>query len=70
MRMPPFMRNSNAMPLTLSFWQHDLLMDWVKSASTPKAVRALRATPHRLSDQAEERRKAVLARLNSIERRR
>jgi hypothetical protein len=29
MRMPPFMRNSNAFPLTLSGWQYALLMDWV-----------------------------------------
>ena len=31
MRMPPFMRNSNAGPLTLATWQYDLLMDWVKA---------------------------------------
>ena len=69
MRMPPFMRNSNAFPLTLSVWQYELLMEWVKSVSTPKAVQALQAAPPRLSDEAEARRKAVLARLNSIERR-
>ena len=68
MRMPPFMRNSNAYPLTLSVWQYELLMQWVNSASTPKAVRALRAAPPRLSAKAEERRKAVLARLKSIEK--
>ena len=28
MAMPPFMRNSNAQPLTLSRWQYDLLMEW------------------------------------------
>jgi hypothetical protein len=69
MRMPPFMRNSNAFPLTLSVWQYELLMEWVKSVSTPKAVEALQAAPPLLSDEAEARRKAVLARLNSIERR-
>lgn len=68
MRMPPFMRNSNAYPLTLSVWQYELLMDWVKSVSTPKAVRALRAAPPPVSAEAEERRKAVLARLNHIEK--
>jgi hypothetical protein len=68
MRMPPFMRNSNAYPLTLSVWQYELLMDWVKSVSMPKAVRALRAAPPPVSAEAEERRKAVLARLNHIEK--
>ncbi|MFZ6712266.1 hypothetical protein [Undibacterium sp. TC9W] len=29
MQMPPLMRNSNALPLTLSTWQYDLLMSWV-----------------------------------------
>lgn len=29
MRMPPFMRNSNAFPLTLAAWQYDLLMAWI-----------------------------------------
>lgn len=29
MRMPPFMRQSNAFPLTLASWQYDLLMRWV-----------------------------------------
>lgn len=69
MRMPPFMRNSNAYPLTLSFWQYDLLMEWVKSAAAPKALRTLRAAPPRLSDEAAERRQRVLARLNSIQQR-
>jgi hypothetical protein len=66
MRMPPFMRNSNAFPLTLAVWQYELLMEWVKSVSTAKAVRA---APARLSEEAESRRRAVLARLDSIERR-
>jgi hypothetical protein len=68
MRMPPFMRNSNAYPLTLSVWQYELLMEWVKSVSTPKKVRALRAAPAPLSDEAETRRKAVLRRLKSVEK--
>jgi hypothetical protein len=29
MRMPPFMRQSNALPLTLAAWQYELLMRWV-----------------------------------------
>lgn len=28
MQMPPFMRNSNALPLTLASWQYDLVMAW------------------------------------------
>ena len=28
MQMPPFMRNSNAEPLTLTEWQYDLVMEW------------------------------------------
>jgi hypothetical protein len=61
MRMPPFMRNSNAYPLTLSVWQYELLMDWVKSVRTLKASRP--AEP-RISEEAESRRTAVLARLD------
>jgi hypothetical protein len=34
MRMPPFMRNSNANPLTLSAWQYALLMEWVRATET------------------------------------
>ena len=66
MRMPPFMRNSNAFPLTLAVWQYELLMKWVKSAATAKAMRA---APRRLSEEAESRRKAVLARLDSLKQR-
>ena len=31
MRMPPFMRHSNAYPLTLARWQYDLMMRWKKA---------------------------------------
>jgi hypothetical protein len=65
MRMPPFMRNSNAYPLTLSFWQYDLLMKWVKSVKSkhtpPK--KAKRAAAEGISDRAKERLERVLARL-------
>jgi hypothetical protein len=37
MRMPPFMRNSNARALTLGRWQYDLLMAWVASVTGPGA---------------------------------
>jgi hypothetical protein len=63
MRMPPFMRNSNAYPLTLSTWQYDLLMDWVKSV--PTRGRPLRAAGPKLSPEADKRRRRVLARLGS-----
>jgi hypothetical protein len=61
MRMPPFMRNSNAYPLTLSAWQYELLMQWIKSVPTRKGLRA--AAP-KISKEAEARRTAVLARLD------
>ena len=61
MRMPPFMRNSNAYPLTLSVWQYELLMEWVDSVQKPKVSRPGKP---RLSQEAEARRTSVLARLN------
>jgi hypothetical protein len=61
MRMPPFMRNSNSYPLTLSVWQYELLMEWVKSVPTGLA---LRAASRRISPEAKDRRDAVLARLD------
>jgi hypothetical protein len=69
MRMPPFMRQSNAEPLTLSSWQYALLMQWVATAnalpSTEEAV-ALGApapAPLGVAAAADARRAAVLARL-------
>lgn len=44
MRMPPFMRNSNAGPLTLAPWQYDLLMAWVGAIEAAPAA-ALTALP-------------------------
>ena len=69
MRMPPFMRNSNALPLTLSSWQYDLLMSWVKSVSIAgrskkaKRVSAPSRVPTAIIDAAPARRKAVLNRV-------
>jgi len=63
MRMPPFMRNSNAMPLTLSFWQYDLLMDWVASVRKSR-LKSKRTGMRRMSKQAADRRALVLARLD------
>jgi hypothetical protein len=67
MRMPPFMRQSNAEPLTLSSWQYELLMQWVASTSAaPSDVVAFglpAPAPSDVADAAAERRAAVLARL-------
>jgi hypothetical protein len=67
MRMPPFMRQSNAEPLTLSSWQYELLMQWVAStAAAPSDVIAFGLpgpAPSDVADAAAERRAAVLARL-------
>jgi hypothetical protein len=70
MQMPPFMRNSNAGPLTLVPWQYDLLMAWVsalEAAPAPPVVMALaEAQPSAaapMSDAAVARRAEVLARI-------
>jgi hypothetical protein len=62
MRMPPFMRNSNAGPLTLTAWQYDLLMSWVDEVENAPA--ATRAATGQLSEAATRRRAQVLARIN------
>jgi hypothetical protein len=64
MRMPPFMRNSNALPLTLSVWQYALLMEWAKSAAGGKRGNA-KSPPRKMSPEATERRATVLARLDA-----
>jgi len=67
MRMPPFMRQSNAEPLTLSNWQYQLLIDWVNKLQAADATVAASAAPAAapLSEQAEARRTAVLARIKA-----
>jgi hypothetical protein len=62
MRMPPFMRNSNSFPLTLSVWQYDLLMQWVKSVRP--ARKRTRARAPKISRRASARLDRVLKRLN------
>jgi hypothetical protein len=62
MRMPPFMRHSNAFPLTLSVWQYEMLMQWVKSVPTTRKAR--KAFAPKMSPEADKRRTEVLARLN------
>jgi hypothetical protein len=70
MRMPPFMRQSNALPLTLTNWQYDLLLRWVdltaaRAAAVPFAVG--RPPPRVLSPSAAARRASVLARIDAAE---
>jgi hypothetical protein len=69
MRMPPFMRQSNALPLTISAWQYDLLMRWVNAVTTgpqPGVLAADSIAPPRASAaEAEVRRAEVLARLDT-----
>jgi hypothetical protein len=70
MRMPPFMRHSNAFPLTLSAWQYELLMRWVDSVRSPakkSRAAALRAAAPKLSPDAKRRRDAILAWLDQQE---
>jgi hypothetical protein len=64
MRMPPFMRNSNAEPLTLSAWQYDLLMSWVdEQESRPKGQKP---KPTKFEQRAKARRADVLARARRV----
>jgi len=64
MRMPPFMRQSNAQPLTLSSWQYDLLMAWLRLAAAPlAAVAGIAPAEPALPAAAARRRAAVLAQL-------
>lgn len=73
MKMPPFMRNSNAQPLTLSGWQYDLLMDWVESievspapAVLNSAMMATATTPApAMSEPAARRMEQVLSSVQS-----
>lgn len=60
MRMPPFMRQSNAQPLTLANWQYELLIAW---ANATQAAQAPPEAIAQLSPQADARRRIVLARV-------
>ena len=40
MRMPPFMRNSNAQALTLAAWQYDLIMSWLATVTNDGSAAA------------------------------
>jgi hypothetical protein len=66
MRMPPFMRQSNASPLTLAAWQYALLMRWAdeQKAVAKVAAATARPTERPLSRRAAARQAEVLARLD------
>jgi hypothetical protein len=65
MRMPPFMRQSNASPLTLAAWQYELLMRWAdQQPSSAARVAAAAPTMRPLSRAAAARQAEVLARLD------
>jgi hypothetical protein len=67
MQMPPFMRQSNAEPLTLTAWQYDLLMEWqrrVLAGPTTIAIAAEIPAPP-LDTAATRRRTEVLGRMRS-----
>ena len=69
MRMPPFMRQSNAQPLTLANWQYDLLMRWVDRVIERSRAATLALpggpAPRKLSASAAARRASVLARIDA-----
>jgi hypothetical protein len=64
MRMPPFMRNSNGFPLTLSPWQYDLLMKWVRSIQRHRVAKKKKPIARKLSPDAASRLERVLAQLD------
>jgi hypothetical protein len=70
MQMPPFMRQSNAMPLTLSVWQYELLMSWVHQVEAgnipmrPSVLGMAAGALKPLSSSAQARRDAVLAQIS------
>jgi hypothetical protein len=71
MRMPPFMRQSNALPLTLAGWQYDLVIQWASAALRPTAAVAATVAPSAspardepgFAERSAARRAAVLARM-------
>lgn len=71
MQMPPFMRNSNAEPLTLAPWQYDLLMAWVSAIEADPALHLAAAMVEEeklaapMSDAAIARRAEVLSRIDA-----
>jgi len=65
MQMPPFMRNSNAQPLTLAVWQYELLMEWQRRVlAGPVTIEEEGGAPE-LTPAAAKRRAEVLRRLQN-----
>jgi hypothetical protein len=71
MRMPPFMRQSNAQPLTLAAWQYALVQRWVAEtlAAGGPAILAptFAARADAVADAADRYREEVLSRLEAEE---
>jgi hypothetical protein len=63
MQMPPFMRQSNANPLTISQWQYALLLQWAADLVAPHAAARVTLPSARLSERAARRQQQVVARL-------
>lgn len=68
MQMPPFMRNSNALPLTLAEWQYRLLMAWKDDLIASGLVEAVTEAGPPLSTLAAQRRSQVLGLLAQEDR--
>jgi hypothetical protein len=67
MQMPPFMRNSNALPLTLAEWQYRLLIKWKNDLIASCLIEAIDQGPP-LSALTAQRRSQVLELLAQDER--
>jgi hypothetical protein len=68
MQMPPFMRNSNAFPLTLAQWQYRLLLAWKNDLIASGLIEAAPEAGPPLSTLAALRRRQVLELLAQDER--
>lgn len=68
MQMPPFMRNSNARPLTLTPWQYELLMAWQAQVQAQVQVTGAVTLQPQLSPRAIARRAAILQTLDQATR--
>jgi hypothetical protein len=64
MQMPPFMRHSNAYPLTLSVWQYRLFFDWVNRVTAAPPAAPAAGVPAPMSAAAAARMRRVLDRLD------
>jgi hypothetical protein len=68
MQMPPFMRHSNAEPLTLTEWQYDLLMEWQRRVlAGPTTLEAAVGIAGAQPETAAQRRAEVLGRMQVLD---